>query len=213
MFEDFQIVAIVKQRGNIRLLRIPLHQVLQNSLAETWREQYEAFVNEIDEIEFNAGYQPENHERFRLGDYKLPDFLAGESRRSVPDLDAITMDDALLESTKGLVAFVRTDDGQELLLFQNFSRSHVIQPGRFLFLQNDTYETADRAGLTLDQKLSAVYLPNEEALLFHNFRTVNSFLPLIEFYEEASEDEIREVLGHDLLAPEDTDALAVSANQ
>lgn len=213
MFEDFQLAAIIKQRRNTRLLRIPLHQGLQSTLAETWQEQYEEFVNEIDEINFNAGYQPETHERFRLEDYTLPEFLAAENRQSVPDLDAITMDDALLDSTKGLVAFVRTEDRQELVLFQNFSRSHVIQPGRFLFLQNDTYETATRAGLTLDQKLSAVCVPGEAKLLFHNFRTVNSFLPLIEFYEEASEDEIHEVLDHDLLAPEDEDALAVNANQ
>jgi hypothetical protein len=213
MFEDFQLAAIIKQGGSTRLLRIPLHQVLQNTLAESWQGQYEAFINEIDEIDFNAGYQPENHERFRLEDYALPDFLAGEDRQSVPELDAITMDDALLDATKGLVAFISTDEGQELVLFQNFSRSHVIRPGRFLFLQDDTYETAGRAGLTLDQKLSAVYSVEEGKLLFHNFRTVNSFLPLFEFYEEASEDEIREVLGHDLLAPEDADALAVSANQ
>lgn len=213
MFEDFQLAAIIKQGRNTRLLRIPLHQGLQDTLAVSWWDQYESFVQHIDEIDFNAGYQPEEHERFRLRDYALPDFLAGENRQSVPDLDAITMDDALLDSTKGLVAFVRTDDGQELVLFQNFSRSHVIRPGRFLFLQNDTYETAGRAGLTLDQKLSAVYMADEGWLLFHNFRTVNSFLPLIEFYEEASEDEIREVLDHDLLAPEDADALAVNANQ
>lgn len=213
MFEDFQLAAIIKQGGSTRLLRIPLHQGLQNTLAESWQEQYEAFVNEIDEIDFNAGYQPESHERFRLRDYALPDFLAGEDRQSVPDLDAITMDDALLDATKGLVAFISTDEGQELVLFQNFSVSHVIPPGRFLFLQNDTYETARRAGLTLDQKLSAVYSAEEAKLLFHNFRTVNSFLPLFAFYKEASEDEIREVLGHDLLAPEDADELAVGANQ
>ncbi len=213
MFEDFQLAAIIKQGKNTRLLRIPLHQGLQGELAETWHSQYKAFVNEIDEIDFNAGYQPEDHERFRLEDYELPEFLAGEDRQSIPDLDAITMDDALLDWTKGLVAFVRTEEGQELILFQNFSRSHVIQPGRYLFLKNDTYETATRAGLTLDQKLSAVYLPDETALLFHNFRTVNSFLPLVEFYEAASEDQIREVLDHDLLVPEDADALAVNANQ
>ena len=38
-------------------------------------------------------------------------------------------------------------------------------------------------------------------------------MPLVEFYEAASEDQIREVLDHDLLAPEDAEALAVNANQ
>ena len=84
------------------------------------------------------------------------------------------------------------------MLFQNFSRSHVIRPGRFLFLQHDTYETTNRPGLTLDGKLSAVYQPAGIKLLFHNFRTVNTFLPLADFYKEASEQEIREVLSHEL---------------
>ena len=76
MFEDFQLAAIIKQRRNTRLLRIPLHQGLQDTLAESWREQHEAFVQDIDEIDFNAGYQPEEHERFRL---QL--CIAGFSRR------------------------------------------------------------------------------------------------------------------------------------
>jgi hypothetical protein len=213
MLENFQLAAVIRQGGTTRLLRIPLHQGLQNMLAASWQEQYDAFVAGMEEIDFNGGYQPEEHERFRLQDYELPAWLAGEDSQSVPALDAITNDDALLDATKGIVAFARNDDGEELMLFQNFSRSHVIRPGRFLFLQNNTYETTQRAGLTLDSKLSAVYLPPAGKLLFHSFRTVNTFLPLADFYEEASEQQIREVLGHKLLAAEDADALATDANQ
>lgn len=213
MFEDFQLAAIVRQGGATRLKRIPLHQELQDALNESWQLQYEEFVNDIHEIHFNAGYQPEDHERFCLQDYALPAWLADEDRQSVPELDAITNDDTLLTATKGLAAFVLNNEGDELLLFQNFNRSHVIQPGRFLFLQNNTYESTQRAGLTLDNRLSAVYRSDDQKLLFHSFRTVNTFLPLADFYEEASEQQIREVLNHGLLAPENTDALATDANQ
>lgn len=213
MLENFQLAAIIRQGGETTLLRIPLHQALQDTLAQTWQEQYDAFVDEIEEIDFNAGYQPEAHERFCLTDYELPGWLADENSLSAGDLDAINNDDELLDATKGLVAFARDDQGRELMLFQNFTRSHVIRPGSFLFLQNNTYETTTRPGLTLDRKLSAVYLAADGKLLFHSFRTVNTFLPLADFYEEASEQEIREVLGHDLLAPEDADALATGANQ
>lgn len=213
MLENFQLAAIIRQGGETRVLRIPLHQALQDTLAASWQEQYDAFLEGVDEIDFNAGYLPEEHERFRLKDYALPDWLAEEDSQSVPALDAITNDDALLEATKAIVAFARNDDDEEVILFQNFSRSHVIRPGRFLFLQNNTYETTHRAGLTLDSKLSAVYMPADGKLLFHNFRTVNTFLPLADFYEEASEQQIKEVLGHKLLAAEDADALATDANQ
>lgn len=212
MLENFQLTAIVKQGGGMRLLRIPLHQALQDGLADSWDEQREAFVGEIDEIDFNAGYQLEAHERFVLPDFALPAWLATKDSQSVADLDAITNDDSLLDTTKGIAAFARKD-GAEIILFQNFNRSHVIRPGRFLFLENNTYGSAERPGLTLDNKLSAIYRPGDQALLFHNFRTVNTFLPLAGFYEEASEQEIRDVLGHELLQPEDEGALAVNANQ
>src|SRR5690606_11959907 len=129
---------------------------LQNELAESWTDQYEAFLDDVVEIKFNAGYTPEAHEHFRLNDYDLPDWLSEDSQ-SAGDLDAIVNDDDLLYATRGLAAFAR-DDGAEVILFQNFNRSHVIRPGRFLFLQSDTYETLERPGLTLDSKLSAVYL-------------------------------------------------------
>lgn len=213
MLENFQLAAITKQGGGFRLLRVPLHQALQDTLAQTWHEQYGAFVDDTQEIDFNAGYQPEAHERFRLIGFELPDWLADEDSQTAADLDPITEDDALLDATRGILAFARSDEGHELLLFQNFSRSHIIRPGRFLFLQNNIYETTERPGLTLDTKLSAIYLPAEAKLLFQNFRTVNTFLPIADFYEEASEQEIQDILNHDLLAPEDTDALAAGANQ
>lgn len=213
MFENLQLTAIARQGSETRLFRIPLHQTLQNTLAQTWQIQYAAFVEGVQEIDFNAGYKPEAHERFCLQDYEPPDWLRDENCQSVADLDAITNDDNLLNATKGIVAFAREDNGTDLILFQNFSRSHVIHPGRFLFLQNNTYETTRHPGLTLDNKLSAVYLPADRRLLFHNFRTVNTFLPLVNFYEEASEEEIREVLGHERLAAEDIAALAEGSNQ
>lgn len=213
MLENFQLAAIVRRGGQTRLLRIPLHRALQGQLAESWSAQYEAFASNVDEIDFNAGYTPEAHERFRLSDYRPPDWLNDEDSQSAGDLDAITNDDALLEATRGLVAFARDTDGAEVVLLQNFSRSHVIRPGRFLFLQNNTYETTERPGLTLDTKLSAVYHRAAQKLLFNSFRTVNTFLPLADFYEEASEEQILEVLGHKLLAPENAEALATDANQ
>lgn len=213
MLENFQLAVIAKRSGQTRLFQIPLHQGLQGTLAESWEAQYASFVNNIQEIDFDAGYNPEDHERFRLDAYELPAWLQAENSQSVATLDSISQHEDIIDFIKGIVAFARNEHGEELMLFQNFSRSHVIRPGQFLFLQNDTYETAQRPGLTLDGKLSAVYLRVEQKLLFHNFRTTNTFLPLVDFYEEASEHEILEVLGHDLLAPEDADALAVEANQ
>jgi hypothetical protein len=213
MLENFQLAAIIKRGRDVELRRIPLHQGLQDEMAENWQTQYDAFMDNVDEIAFDAGYQPEAHERFRLEGFELPDWLQGENSQTVPDLDTINQNEELVESIKGIAAFARNDDGEEIILFQNFNRSHVIQPGKSLLLQNNTYQTAQHKGLTLESKLSAVYEVVQQKLIFHSFRTTNTFLPLADFNEEASEQEIRDVLDHDRLVPEDADALAVGANQ
>lgn len=213
MLEDFQLAAIVREGTQTRLLQIPLHQRLQDKLAEGWGEQYETFVEGISEIGFDAGYGPDDHERFCLPDYGLPPWMAGEDSLTIPTLDEISSSEAVINSIKGIVAFARNDQWRELMLFQNFTRSQIIRPGRSLILRNDAYESAESPGLTLDRKLSAVYLPTERKLLFRNFRTVNTFLPLADFHKEASEQEIREILNHKLLVPEDPEALATDANQ
>lgn len=210
MLDDFQLAAIVRGAAP-RLLRIPLHQDLQQTLAASWGDQLERFQEDTEEVEFQAGYILEEHERFALNDFKLPDWM-DENSGSVGKLDSISEHEGLIDSAKGIVAFARSD-GEDVVLLQNFSRSHVIKPGRFLFLQNDTYESAERPGLTLDQKLSAVVFAKKRLLLFQNFRTTNTFLPLEDFYEEASEEEIKEVLSHARLAAENVDSLAVEANQ
>jgi hypothetical protein len=148
-----------------------------------------------------------------LNDYQLPEWLRKENSLTIQNLDAISTNDQFIDSIKSVVAFARNEQHQEVILFQKFSRSHVIKPGSFLLLQDDTYDTVQRPGLTLDTKLSALYFPAQQKLLFHNFRTTNSFLPLADFYQEASEQDIREVLGHARIAAENLDALAVGANQ
>jgi hypothetical protein len=213
MLENFQLAAIVRQASQMRLLRIPMHQELQETLATTWQDQVDAFLSDAREIEFNAGYQPEEHERFALDGFEPPEWLAKETSATVGDLDSINEDEAIMALIKGIVGFARDENDEELVLFQNFSRSHVIKPGNFLFLRNGTYETAERPGLTLESKLSAIYRRAEEKLVFRNFRAVNTFLPLGDFYEVASEQQIRDVLSHDKLAPVNVDALATDSNQ
>jgi len=213
MLKNFQLGAIIKQGSLTQVLRVPLLQDLQKTLASDWEAQHTSFSEDIQEIPFDAGYQPEEHECFVLSDFVLPDWLTNETSLTAGRLDAINSNDTLVNAIRGIIGFARNVDGKEFILFQNFSRSHVIRPGHFLFLQNDTYETTNRPGLTLENKLSATYDQSEKKLRFRNFRTVNTFLPLADFYEEASEQQIREVLAHGNLAPENVDALATDSNQ
>jgi hypothetical protein len=213
MLMNFHLAALTVRQDQKELFHIPLHQALQGSLAETWGQQLDIFSEDVEAIAFNAGYKPESHERFLLSDFDLPASLRTISSVNVQNQPPISEHEESMTSVKAIVAFCRNMSGQELVLFQSFSRSHVIEPGSFLILAHNTYQSADRPGIQLDNKLTAVYSTQDKKLLFHNFRVANTFLPLAEFYEEASEETIRDILNHKILAPEDVEALAVGANQ
>ena len=125
----------------------------------------------------------------------------------------LSNDETQINSIKGIAGFARNEDREELILFQNFRPSQVIRRYRSLLLQGNAYDNIRHPVLTLGGKLNAVYQFKEGKLLFDNFRNVNTFLPLSDFYKEASEQDIRDVLHQEKLAPENADALAIDANQ
>ena len=213
VLDNFHLAAICHEAGELSLLQLPLHQGLQITLSEQWNEQYVQFLGEIEEIQFDPGYLPEEHERFCLKGFELPPWLEDHDIHSVRDLMSIETRQDVISKIKGLVAFAYNEDRDEVMLFQNFTRGRVIQPGRYVFLQDGTFRAPKSAALSLDVRLSAVYMPGTEALYFRSFRTVNTFLPLEEHFEEAADQEIREVLNHDRLKSEDTEQVLSFSNQ
>ena len=216
MLKEFQLAAIIAKatkKTQMDLLRIPLSQELQDKLAQVWESQYNIFVTDVHEIEFDPGYKPDDHERFRVAEYKLPNWLANESISTISDLDTLSNNEARMSLMKGVVGFTRNGHDEELLLFQRFTNSQIIQPGRFLWLEWNTYKGIECPGLVLARKLNAIYQTKERKLLFDRYRNVNTFLLLDDFYKEASEQDIRGILNHTRLAPENPDEIARELDQ
>ena len=213
MLDNFHLAAITRQGNRHQLYQIPLHQMLQDTLAGHWQGQFAAFYDDVEEIDFNAGYTPEHHECFSVSEYELPDWLGNYDSGSARNLRSVVRRDGAMNATVGLVAFARDDEDDELMLFQNFTRSKVIQPGNFIFLSGDTFHSSGDMALSLDSQLSAIFLPDRETLLFRNFRTVNTFLPIADYFEEATTEQILELLEHERIAADDPDRIASFSNQ
>ena len=213
MLEELHLVALLKECNQLALRRIPLVGELQAALTEQWQDQLDDFLLEAEEIDFDPGYTPEANERFSLQDFELPDVVAAESSGTVHLLDPINMQGAEPFLIKAILGFARQDDGSEILLTQSFSKSHIISPGKFLFLTRDRFETSGAPALSLGDQLTAVYCPAQQKLLFKNYRATNAIFSLMDFYKEATEEDIKAILAHDKLAPVDADALAKGASQ
>jgi len=219
MLYNFQLAAILKtdrQTNGLTLVQIQLHQDLQARLADEWDSQYIHFMNYRDEnlVYFDPGYSLSEGERFRV-DYNLPDWIAGKSSRTVPNLEIFNDRSYDLESIRGIVGFARDEQGEELILFQKFDRSRIIKRQRSIIkLQDsDVYGDIENQGLELDTKLSAIYFQSEARLLFYSFAITKRFLCLDNIFEAASNQAIRDVLSHDLFAPIDTNRVIENISQ
>ena len=215
MLNNFHLVAIVLKRTRRQLRQIPMSRDVQDKLAEKWQFQYDKFVQEIEEIPFDPSYKPDDHERFCEHNYKLPEWLEKENSLTASGLDRIRNNQAEMGNIKGIVAFARNEHNQELMLFQNFKRFQIIETDSVLslFLRDDTYTNIETPGFTLGKKLSAIYHSTGRKLLFHSFRNVNIFLDLSEYFKEASEEDIREILSHELFYPENLDISVTNPSQ
>lgn len=213
MLEHLHLVALLKERNQATLRRIPLVAELQAVLTEKWQSQLDDFLLETQEIDFDPGYTPEAHERFCLEGFQLPDVVAAEHSGSVRHLEPIDMLGAEPSQIKAILGFARQDDGCEIVLIQSFSKSHIISPGQFLFFSRNNFESSESPALTLSDRLTAVYYPARQKLLFKSYRAANAIFNLADFYKEATEEDIKAILAHEKLAPADVDALAKGASQ
>lgn len=204
--------AIIVQGNQISLFQIPLRHELQQNLANNWNVQYNKFLDRMEELDFTLGYKLEGKQIFRLCSRELSDWLVNQDVNTIPKLNSDN-EEELIDLIQGIVAFARDDNNENILLFQNFTSSQVIRSNRLMFIREDRYDELRRPAITLTNKLSAVYLPTEEKLLFRSFRNINTFLPLSEFYYEASEEDILAVLSHKLFECQNKSALVNDSTQ
>lgn len=213
MIQNIQLAAVVAGRGTDRSLRkMPLSRELQQAVGAQWGEQYDAFFLNALEVPFDAGYNLEGEERFVVNGFEPPAWLAAHAAADITALEPLDRHEEELEHVRGVAGFAR-HKGKDVILFQNFSRSHIIRPGYSFLLQRGTYQSIERPGVTLSDRLTGVLFPGDRKLLFSSFRGMNVIIPLADLYREAGEAEIREVLAHPQLAPVDVDALAEDPSQ
>lgn len=213
MFKDFELAAIITGEPQKELRYIPLSRNIRNILKEEWKLQYNSFVNKFKEVKFDPGYKLSKHELFCLREYELPDWLAGENSASISDFDPIQDNEKQLKLIKGITTFIETETDEEFILFQRFKPAQVIRTSLSAIWDLTTFRKMNGPGFMLANYLSAVYQRSEEKLLFRSFYNVDQFLPLSEYFRPASEEEIREILSHELFAPEDLEVSATNPSR
>jgi hypothetical protein len=211
MIQDLHLAAVVSNGLERSLYQLPLAQGVQASLEKDWTDQLSTLVAGKEVVAFDPAYNPEESELLSVAGFESPAWLKGKTTQNANTLPKLTITDEIVSRVRGLIAFVR-DSGQEVVLFQQFSKSKVLRPGGVLVLQSSgTYTAIKDAGIILGDRLVAELRGG--TLRFESFRAINAIMPLPELYRAATEQEIRTTLSHQNVVAENVDALAKDPTQ
>jgi hypothetical protein len=212
MLKNFKLAALVKTDGEYTVYSIPLTGSLQTEFSKVWLNMQLDFTKGKKEIEFDAGYSPEIDERFVIDNFTLPDWFDGLDSRNISKAPNLIKSPDKISDIKAIIGF--GNDGQhEVMLFQNFGPSHVIKPKGSLVISGKSFESNKEMGLSLGDKITAYFTANNTRLVFFHYSATNVYLPLAEFFSEATEEKILEVLSHKNIHAVNAEKIAKSASQ
>ena len=188
MMKPFRLMTIVNEKKEWELKEVLLDDSLHKDLANKWEKQYKAFMGRTEEIDFKEtepGYKLDDDQAFRICPYCLPTWLAGRNSENIMNTEQIDINENLANSIKGVVAFARNDEDNELMLFQHFAPGQIIRPKSLMRAIKDldsrhTYTSVEDSTFRLNENLTAVYSSKDEKLLFNHFRNAKKIHSVID---------------------------------
>lgn len=166
---------------NDNLRRISLSYDLQDQLSDYLRNAID-FFKDAELVEFNGEYKPNENQVLVINDFNFP----------LQELNNIINTPVLKESEIDdikCIIFLEKDS----ISFQTFDSRKIIKTEKFyLFYSSDTYSKIDKKGLIIDAKIDAMFLKNEEKLLFTSYHNASKIFDLNEYFKAATDNEIKE---------------------
>jgi hypothetical protein len=133
---------------------------------------------------------------FEIDDFALePPILS--AAKDPDSVEALILNEETIPAIRAICA-VQASRSSVRILFQSFDRRRILTTNRFTFLQDgNAFTPLDKPGLTFGDAINAVY--DNGSLLFRSYAVTARFLSLVEVFNEASEDKMKEVLDHKVL--------------
>ncbi|WP_405568930.1 Kiwa anti-phage protein KwaB-like domain-containing protein [Winogradskyella sp. Asnod2-B02-A] len=191
--------AIVENNDIQSVYRIPLSGSIQTNLASVFAQQSINLFSDREEVEFDGNYNANDEEIFIIRNYPITqeilDSVANPLNCDILDIENL--------DGKVKAIFATTNQANQTQInFQYFdSRKILANRGISLYLSGDTYRTFDTKGIVISESITAIFKDSD--LYFKSYFNTRKFLNLVDFYEEATEEDIDDFVGQSIFSFED----------
>lgn len=178
--------------GSIR--KVLLTDEVVKDVVELWEPSFAKFISdEITEVAFNGSYKPDKEEVLYVT-MELPACFA-DIPNNTNNYNEITIPG---DSIKTVCLY---HNGS--YYFQNFMNNYIVKASNIaLFWCNDTFKKfEEQRAFTIEEMINAIY--HDGKLYFHSYASARQIFDLSEFYIEATNSDIDNVLGEAVFAGTD----------
>lgn len=187
--------------------RIPLSRDLQSEITDFLSEQIRNFHTGQHEIDFSGSYNADEGEIFRIREYPLDNNIVDAIENPL-ERDVLN----LREIKHRIVALFTGSwsNNGKLIGFQSFDPRKIISKGFTIINSGDTYTKLEDPGITLQDKLTALYDGTD--LLFYSYHNTRHFVDLSDYYREATDADLKNFASNRSLFVEDANLFMQNAD-
>lgn len=205
----YTLFAYTRDPGR-RVIRFAVSQEVQEAMTAYLQQQVQAFSVDCEEVAFDGKYKPDDGEMLVIDGFDDLDSL-GKVVASPLDVPVADPAELSFDQIKALFFGQQEADGTWSVFLQSFDRRRVISSAGFsIFHSKDTYKRIEGTGLTLDSKLAARLQGNK--LSFFSFFHVRQIFDMSGYYQEATDNDIKQFSALPELRVADVDELMAASD-
>jgi len=196
--EKINLFALLNSEEDSLVRRIPLTGKLQEEISDYILQQKSIFYTDQEEVEFSGSYNADEGEIFCIQDYSMNDEITSALQNPL-QFEVLN----LKKDSQNIFALFagKWQNKKGYICFQNFDSRKIISKGFTILFSGDTYKKLEDPGLTLQDRLNALYIENK--LLFYSYHSTRRFLDLSAYYKEATDTDLDAFASNSLLQVDD----------
>lgn len=216
MFDNCPLLALIETKNkSIQVKRISEDRASQQAIDATFSTAAAELRQDKTSIAFDGKYTPQSDdlEILKIENYELPMEIQN-ALINPQGLEVYAPVDGTLPPIKALFVGERTvENGKNIfcVAFQKFRNDQYITAARHhLFFSNDTFVKDTRVGIAVGTSVDCVFQDN--ALYFASYHFAKQILNLSEYYRIASNQDVSDFVGCDIISMEGAAEFVDSAN-
>lgn len=165
--------------------RIPLSGGLQSEITAFLAAQKKSFYTKEHKVDFSGSYNADEGEVFRIKDFPLDEKISTAIQNPL----GLEILDLRHEKSSIVALFTgKWSSGSNFVGFQAFDSRRILSKGFTILNSGDVFTRLEDPGLTLADKLTALFEGNE--FLFYSYHNTRHFVDLSKYYKEATDTDL-----------------------